>query len=267
MNVILFRNPARKLIVFPGRSPADSMSSDYQGEGFPPTRHSVVIAAQRGDEPERARAIEAIIAGYWKPVYKYTRMRWRLEVEDAQDFTQSFFARMLEKEMLAAFDPAKGRLRTFLRTCVDRAFMNQLRDEQRQKRGSGATHVSLDFQEAEGELALAAPGDSPEDLFEKEWVRSLFALAVERLRRHCELAEKPTQFKLFECCDLADSDDRPSYAELSEKFHLSVTAVTNYLAFARREFRRAVLNQLREMTGSDEEFRREAQSLLGVDPK
>jgi hypothetical protein len=43
--------------------------------------------------------------------------------------------------------------------------------------------------------------------------------------------------------------------------------VTNYLAFARREFRRAVLAQLREMTGSEEEFQREAQTLLGVERK
>ena len=67
--------------------------------------------------------------------------------------------------------------------------------------------------------------------------------------------------------DIGDSDARPSYAALAEEFSLAVTDVTNYLAFARREFRRSVLAQLRDMTGSDEEFQREAQSLLGVDLK
>jgi hypothetical protein len=72
-------------------------------------------------------------------------------------------------------------------------------------------------------------------------------------------------FELFELYDLQDSDPRPSYNQLATKFGLATTDVTNYLAFARREFRRCVLDQLREMTTTDQEFRREAQALLGVD--
>jgi hypothetical protein len=128
-------------------------------------------------------------------------------------------------------------------------------------------HVSLDFQEAEHELAASGLSVSPEDYFEKEWVRTLFALAVERLRAQCQSAGKTTQFLLFERYDLGDTEARPSYAVLAEEFRIAVTDVTNYLAFARREFRRAVLAQLREMTGSEEEFQREAQTLLGVEPK
>jgi RNA polymerase sigma-70 factor (ECF subfamily) len=235
-----------------------------QGEAFPLTRHSLVAAAQSADPQERVRALDTITAAYWRPVYKYARLRWRQEREDAEDFTQDFFARLLEKEFLDSYDPAKGRLRTFLRTCVDRLFMNQLRDSRRQKRGSAAVHVSLDFEEAEHELAAASTTESPEDYFEKEWVRTLFALAVERLRAQCQSAGKLTQFSLFERYDLGDADERPSYAALAAEFGVAVTDVTNYLAFARREFRRSVLDQLREMTGSEDEFRREAQSLLGV---
>jgi len=227
----------------------------------------VIAAAQSADPQERVRALDAITASYWRPVYKYVRMRWRVEREDAEDFTQEFFARLLEKEILDSYDSAKGRLRTFLRTCVDRQFMNQFRDAHRQKRGSAAVHVSLDFDEAEHELAAASTTESPEDYFEKEWVRNLFALAVERLRTHCQSAGKIRQFKLFENYDLNEEEKRPSYSDLAAEFNLAVTDVTNYLAFARREFRRSVLDQLREMTGSDDEFRREAQSLLGNDPK
>ena len=243
------------------------MAPDPQGDAFPLTRHSVIAAAQSDDPGERVRAMDAITTSYWRPVYKYVRMRWRVEREDAEDFTQDFFARLLEKEFLDSYDPAKGRLRTFLRTCVDRLFMNQARDARRQKRGSAAVHVSLDFDEAEHELAAASTTESPEEYFEKEWARNLFALAVERLRAHCESAGKMTQFTLFERYDLDDADTRPAYADLAVEFRIAVTDVTNYLAFARREFRRLVLAQLREMTGSEEEFRREAQSLLGVDPK
>lgn len=243
------------------------MVSGPQGDAFPLTRHSVIEAAQSPDPQERVRALDAITAAYWRPVYKYVRMRWRAEREDAEDFTQDFFARLLEKEFLDSYDPAKGRLRTFLRTCVDRLFMNQLRDSHRQKRGNAAVHISLDFDEAEHELAAASPTESPEDYFEKEWVRNLFTLAVERLRVQCESAGKMTQFRLFERYDLDEAETRPSYADLAADFNLAVTDVTNYLAFTRREFRRSVLAQLQEMTGSEEEFRREAQSLLGVDSK
>jgi len=245
------------------------LAPNPQGDAFPLTRHSVVAAAQGRDLAERVRAMDAITSAYWRPVYKYVRLRWRMEREDAEDFTQDFFRRLLEKDFLASYDPAKGKLRTFLRTCIDRLFMNQLRDSRRQKRGDAAIHVPLDFEEAEHELAASTQAGSPEDYFEKEWVRSLFALAVERLRTHCQSAGKTTQFALFERCDLGDAEGeaRPSYAALAEEFHIAVTDVTNYLAFARREFRRSVLAQLRDMTGSDEEFQREARSLLGAEPK
>jgi RNA polymerase sigma factor (sigma-70 family) len=238
-----------------------------QGESFPLTRHSLLLAARSNDPAERSRAIDLITAAYWKPVYKYARMKWTLAAEDAADFTQDFFTRLLEKDFLDSYDSTKGRLRTFLRTCADRQFMNQLRDSKRIKRGAGSEHCALDFEEAEREFISAAPPETPEAYFDKEWVRSLFALGLQRLRVHCEKAGKSLQFQLFERYDLDDADPKPSYAQLAEEFGLATTDVTNYLAFARREFRRCVLDQLREMTVTDEEFRREAQALLGVDIK
>ncbi len=242
------------------------MSNEEQGGAFPATRHSVVMAA-RSDDPEvRSRAVETITTAYWKPVYKYVRMRWSIPPEDAQDFTQDFFARLMEKEFLSSFDPQKGRLRTFLRTCADRMYWNQSRDAQRQKRSGGFAHLSLDFDGAERELSRAARPESIEEYFEKEWIRSLFSLALERLRAHCEKCGKMIQFALFERYDLVEEGEpKPSYAELAREHGLPVTDVTNHLAWARRGFRRLVLDQLREMTASDEEFRREAQALLGVD--
>ncbi|HEY1940417.1 MAG TPA: sigma-70 family RNA polymerase sigma factor [Candidatus Angelobacter sp.] len=243
------------------------MKSHPQGDAFPLTRHSVVAAAQGRDLEERAQAIDAITGSYWRPVYKYVRMRWHIEREDAEDFTQDFFSRLLEKDFLTSYDPAKGKLRTFLRICIDRLFMNQARDARRQKRGEAAIHVSLDFEEAEHELAVSSQTASPEDYFEKEWIRTLFALAIERLKAQWQAAQKSTHFALFERYDLGDQDARPSYAELATEFNIAITDVTNYLSSTRREFRRCVLAQLRDMTGSEEEFQREAQLLLGVEPK
>jgi RNA polymerase sigma factor (sigma-70 family) len=242
------------------------------GDAFPATRYSVISAARSDDPARRSQAIESITAFYWRPIYKYVRLRWHLEAEDARDFTQDFFLHLIEKDFLESYDPVKGRLRTFLRTCVDRLFLKQSRDAHRLKRGGAPALQSVDFDEAEREFSQAAgvPGISalsPEDYFEKEWVRTLFTLAVEQLRLDCEAKGKSVHFELFAGYDLDDSEPRLSYAEMAEKFNLSPTDVTNYLAFARREFRRYVLEKLREMTGSEEEFRREAQALLGVQPK
>ncbi len=232
---------------------------------FPLTRHSVVRAAQSDDPATRSLAIEAVTAVYWRPVYKYVRMKWHVNSEDAADFTQEFFAHLLEKEFLNSYDSRKGRLRTFLRTCADRLFMNQMRDSQRLKRGGGSPHLSLDLEQAERELATVSGSESPEERFDKEWVRSLFALGLQRLQASCESGGKLIHFELFELYDLQDAEGKPSYSQLASKFGLATTDVTNYLAFARREFRRCVLDQLREMTASNEEYRREARILLGVD--
>jgi RNA polymerase sigma factor (sigma-70 family) len=243
------------------------LSENSQDGKFPLTQHSVVLAAQSDDPVVRSRAIEAITAVYWKPVYKYVRMKWNIASEDAADFTQEFFTRLLEREFLDSYDSSKGRLRTFLRTCADRLFMKQGRDSHRLKRGAASAHLSLNYEEAERELATVSGFESPEDRFETEWVRSLFTLGFERLRASCESAGKMIQFELFERYDLEDADPKPSYTQLAAEFGLAATDVTNYLAFARREFRRCVLDQLREMTATDEEFRREAQVLLGVEVK
>jgi hypothetical protein len=131
-------------------------------------------------------------------------------------------------------------------------------------------HLALDFGAAEGELGRSRrdPTPSMDELFYREWVRSLFAAAIDLLRVRLERAGRGLQFALFERYDLADGDgrERPSYGELAAEHAIPVTQVTNYLASARREFRRIVLDQIRALTGSEEEFRAEARAILGVDP-
>src|SRR5229473_2817579 len=123
------------------------------GSKFPPTRWSVIDAARGNDPAEQARALETLFAGYWKPVYKYVRLRWNRPAEDAQDLTQGFFAELLERELLTKYDPAKSRLRTYLRLCVDSFVMNQEKAAHRQNRGGRVQHFALDFASAEEEFA------------------------------------------------------------------------------------------------------------------
>jgi RNA polymerase sigma-70 factor (ECF subfamily) len=240
---------------------------------FPATRWSAVRAARSPDLAERKRALETITAAYWKPIYKYTRIRWGKTDEDAKDLTQGFFTRLIEKNYLVDFDSSKARLGTFLRVCVDHFVANEAKAAKRLKRGGSAEHISLDFAVAELEMEQAkvslTNSASPEridEFLEKEFLCSLFGLAVEDLRKFCEGRGKNTHFRLFEILDLEDADSKhPSYAELAAQFKIAVTDVTHYLAFSRREFRRIALEKVREMTTSEDEYRREARALLGVE--
>ena len=86
--------------------------SIHGGDRFPLTRWSVIEAARGGDEAGRLRAMDTLCASYWKPVYKYVRMRWNRPAEDAQDLTQGFFVQLIDRGVLEKYDPAKSRLRT-----------------------------------------------------------------------------------------------------------------------------------------------------------
>jgi RNA polymerase sigma factor (sigma-70 family) len=229
---------------------------------FPSTRRSAVVAAGSQDAGERRRGFEALVEAYWKPIYKLVRLQWQYSAEDAADLTQGFFARAMEKDFFRGYDPAKGTFRTFLRACLEGFVANERKSVSRLKRGGDARMLSLDFASAEGELFEhpPAPGASPDELFQREWVRSLFTLALEDLRKDCEARGKQVPFQLFERYDL-DADS--SYAHLAAEFGLPVTTVTNHLAWSRREFRKRLLARLREITGGDEEYRADAKVLLG----
>jgi RNA polymerase sigma factor (sigma-70 family) len=248
-------------------SPAGLRSS---GDRFPVTRRSVVVAAGDADPEVRRLAWDVLVASYWRPIYKVLRVRWRLDREDAEDLTQEFFASALAKKTFERYDPAKARFRTYLRTCLDGFAANARKAGRRLKRGGGQNAISLDFEGAEEELRRFGAGEEldVEKYFHREWVRSLFGLAVEDLRRWSEATGKTAHFQLFERYDLEGSDapERPTYAELATEAGLPATQVTNFLAAARREFRRLVLERLRELTGSEREFRDEARLVLGVDP-
>lgn len=235
---------------------------------FPVTNHSAIVGARSDDQVVRRRAFDTILTSYWKPAYKYIRLKWQADNEDAKDLTQGFFANAFEKNHFARYDASKASFQTFLRTCLDGFVANERKAGQRLKRGGDMDHYQIDFVAAEHELALhAATNDlSPEDYFHREWVRWMFTLAVEALRRRCEESGRMVHFQLFERYDLSE-DANVSYASLAKEFDLDSVTVNNYLAAARRDFRRIVLEKLREITATDEEFRAEARSLLGVDVK
>jgi RNA polymerase sigma factor (sigma-70 family) len=236
---------------------------------FPETHHSAIVAVRSEDPQRRQQAFEAILESYWKPVYKYVRIKWRVSNEDGKDLTQGFFANAFEKNHLANYDTSKASFQTFLRTCVDGYVANQLKAQQRLKRGGGMDMFSLDFSGAENELALHPPATnlSPEEYFQQEWTRNLFSLAVETLRQSYEQSDKVVRFQIFEKYDLDDSPEKISYNSLADEFRLTATTVNNHLAAARRDFRKILIEKLRQLTANDDEFRVAARQLLGIEFK
>jgi RNA polymerase sigma factor (sigma-70 family) len=225
---------------------------------FPSTRHSLLEAvAEAGTLP--SDALDQVVALYWKPVYKYIRVKWRKDNEEAKDLTQGFFASALERDFFQQFNPAKASFRTYLRMALDRFAANEYAARNRQKRGGGLPIESFDEEEADG-LALADT-DTPEAIFQREWQRQLFALAVEDLQAYCDHAGKQLQFRLFAEYDLADGE-RPGYAGLAQRHGIAVTSLNNHLAWSRRMLRAFLTSRLRGVTSGDQELRDEMRLLL-----
>ena len=233
---------------------------------FPSTRHSVIERLRASDAGQRTAAFGDLVDGYWKPVYKHLRATWRLDPEDARDLTQAFFSDALEKAWLEKYEPDKSRFRTFVRVCVDRFAMNARQAAARSKRGGHLRLVSLDFDRAEQEVSIQAPSVPPdaEEFFRQEFVRALFQRTVETVRAEMVSDGRALHFTLFDRYDLEPADG-VSYARLAAEFGLTESQVTNHLALVRRAFRGRALATLRGLCVSDEEFRREARDLFGMD--
>src|SRR5688572_12687735 len=217
---------------------------------FPSTRHSVIERLRAQDGPGRSEAFGDLVQGYWKPVYKYLRMRWRLAPEEAEDATQAFFAEAFEKSWFDRFDPGKARFRTFVRLCVDRQVMNAQQAASREKRGGRVKRLSIDFAGAEHEL-LVQSSVMPEadEFFRREFVRALFGRAVRSLREDYLSRGRVVHWQLFERYDLSP-EPRVSYADLAVAFALTTGQVTGYLAQARRAFKTHAIDGLRALCGS-----------------
>jgi RNA polymerase sigma factor (sigma-70 family) len=233
--------------------------------GFPATRPSI-LERIRDDDPEaRREAFGDLVEGYWKPVYKHLRLTWRADADEASDLTQAFFADAYQKSWLERYEPSKARFRTFVRVCADRFVMNQRQAATRLKRGGGVQTIPLDFEGAEREVAAARDGAAdPDERFHQEFVRALFDKAVQDLRAEYDAAGRTTSFTLFERYDLAP-EAGASYAALAAEYGLTTSQVTNALAQVRRRFRERALASLRGLCGSEQEFRREARELFGID--
>lgn len=216
---------------------------------FPSTDLSL-LAAIHGEFPNQA--LERIVELYWKPVYRFVRVKFGKNNEDAKDLTQDFFSTALERDFFQKFVSGRAPFRTYLRMAVVHFAANRRAAETRQKRGGDVA-----FEPLQEELAAA---HSAEEVFEREWRRQLFSLALDDLRAHCRASGKDLRLRIFEEYDL-DRSKHSSYAELAASLGITEVSVTNHLAWARRMLRAFVTRRLREVTSSEGELRHEVRRL------
>lgn len=222
---------------------------------FPTTRTSTVLDLASDDDQRRARSRDAIVRAYWQPVFKYICIRWPNDRQRADDLTQSFFETALTRDMFAGYAPGRAKFRTFLRTCLERHLIDLHRMDV--ARGSKHVHVELD-------IAGADAHHDPREAFDAEWLRTVMQAAVDRLDARLRERDKPVHAALFQMFHV-DDGARPSYAEAAERHGIRVLDVTNWLHFARREFRRVALELLEELTIDDDDFASEAMDIFGID--
>lgn len=219
-----------------------------------------MVSLRSEDLSVRARGLEIIAHVYRAPSCAHVRLKFRLAQDEAEDIVQAFFLRIVERNILAGFDPACSRFRTYLRSCLDHFAIDRLRAAARRSQ-----HLTPDAELDPADPALAVAPDVDAELFDRAWVRRVAEVAVERLLAHLEASGKPTHAALFRRFHL--HDDPPAYDAVAAELGISVGDVTNWLHVARREFRRVALQLLREITASEDEFVDEARAVFGIDVK
>lgn len=165
------------------------------GTGFHTTHWSVVLAAARNETDCANSAMERLCRAYWYPLYAHVRRRGH-DHHAAQDLTQEFFARLLDKQWLASVTPERGRFRTFLLTAMDNMLANDWRDRRALKRGGGKCLLSLEEIQTGSHRFAAEPvdGSTANQRFDRAWAEAVLDHALSILRAEFAARGKSVQF-------------------------------------------------------------------------
>jgi len=229
---------------------------------FATTHWSVVLAAGQGADAEASAALEQLCRTYWYPLYAYVR-REGSSATDAQDLTQEFFARLLEKNYLAQVERQKGKFRSFLLAAL-RHFLADQRDRARAvKRGGGADCLSLDAQTAEGRYRLE-PVDrmDAEKIYERRWAMTLLEQALTRLRDENVAAGKTELFERLR--DFVAGESDVSCGEAAAQLALTESAVKSALHRLRQRYRELVREEVAHTVADPAEIDTELRYLITV---
>lgn len=227
---------------------------------FATTHWSLVLAAGRRGTFESDSALERLCKSYWQPLYAYVRRRVS-DLHEAQDLTQAFFERLLDREYLAEADPERGRFRAFLLTAFKHFLSKEWEKAKAQKRGGDRRRISFDFVSQDA----LEPADqlTPERLFERQWAITLLGRVMQRLQRDMERSGKGRQFELLKHILSSDSSE-VALADIAAELGQQVTAIRMATSRMRSRYRELLREEISQTLSSQEDVEDEIRSLFAA---
>lgn len=227
------------------------------------THWSVVLAAADKADPHRDRALAELCETYWYPLYAYVRRRGN-SAGEAEELTQEFFARVLEKDYLTAAGPEKGRFRGFLLVCLKRFLANEWDRKRAKKRGGNRRKLSIDFQDADRRYRLEPVDDlTAERIFERRWALSMLERTLAQLADEMTAAGKGELFEKLKVYLTAGADE-PPYAEMARELGMSQGAVKVRVHRMRQRYRQILRGQIAMTLGDPNDVDNEIHSLFSA---
>ena len=236
-------------------------SSGPAPAAFPNTRWSVVIAA-RQPSPESAAALETICREYWYPLYAFVRRSGK-SAHDAQDLTQEFFRRLLEKRWLDSADRDKGRLRSFLIIALKKFMANEWDRASAQRRGGGLAHAQIDTTFAESRLAADANALPPDEAYDRQWALTLINLTLNRVRDEFAAHGKAADYDTMKNCLLADRG-AIDYPAVARQLGLNEGAARVAVHRLRKRFREIYREEIAQTLAGDADLETEMRHLAAA---
>lgn len=231
---------------------------------FATTRWSIVLAAVGKAQPAASeRALAELCTEYWYPLYAFVRRKGH-DPEDAQDLTQAFFARLLEKRSLAAADPSRGRFRTFLLSSLQNFLASEWRRASAVKRGGRMEIIPVDFQSAE-ERYRADPSQelTPETAYERRWALGVLEAALAAVGSEYESSGRLEIFDALKERLGGDADALP-YPELAVRLGQTEQGLRQAASRLRRRLRDRLRALIAETVGSEQEVDDELRHLFSA---
>jgi RNA polymerase sigma factor (sigma-70 family) len=242
-------------------SSAGSNISPPRRPVFVTTRWSVVLRAGRNDTTRARDALARLCQSYWFPLYSYVRRRG-YSAHDAEDLTQDFFARLLERQSLARADPGRGRFRSFILTAMNHFLATEWQKTQTQKRGGRCEVLSLDLAGAEQRYGLEpADQSSPDKAFDKQWALALLDEVVNRLEAEYRQEGRAGLFSSLKQTLTGTRETQP-YAVLATRLGLSEGAVKAAVHRLRRRYRELLQSEIADTVAAPGEVNEELRHLF-----
>lgn len=230
---------------------------------FTTTHWSVVIAAGQRDSQKADEALEKLCRTYWYPLYVFLR-RTGYTAHDAEDLTQAFFERVLQKDYLHAVDRSKGKFRSFLLATLQHFTSNHRRDGRAQKRGGHCSFISLNDESVEEQyLRSAFAGVSAEQSFERQWAMTLLEHVVARLRDEFVATDKAALFdelKIF----LTGDKQAGGYAQLATKLGTTEAALKMAVSRMRQRYGELLRSEIANTVSNPGEVEEELRALFAA---